>query len=141
WSKRTPDGFQRAAECFEQASRQDPGYALAYAGLADYYSLLACYNVTLPSEVWPKAERAAIRALENDDQLAEAHAVLAMAQMAYKLDSSAAERECQRALALNPNYATAHDYYAEYCTAMSDSNFAGLIVQVCSWANCIRLGA
>ncbi|MCI0423336.1 MAG: tetratricopeptide repeat protein, partial [Acidobacteria bacterium] len=83
-----------------------------------YYSLLACYNVTLPSEVWPKAERAAIRALENDDQLAEAHAVLAMIQMGYKWDWSAAERECQRALALNPNYATAHDYYAEYCSAM-----------------------
>ena len=118
WNKRTPEGLQRAVECFEQASRQDPGYALAYAGLADCHNMLACYSVRPPPEVWPKARAAAIRALENDDQLAEAHAALALVQIGCDWDWAGAERECQRALDLNPNYATAHDCYAEYWTAM-----------------------
>jgi DNA-binding winged helix-turn-helix (wHTH) protein/tetratricopeptide (TPR) repeat protein len=116
--KRTPEGFRKAAECFDQASQMDPGYALAFAGSADCHCLLAFYGVDPPLEAWRKAKSAALRALEIDDQLAEAHAILALIMMAYEWNWSGAERECLRALGLNPTCATAHDYYAEYLTTM-----------------------
>jgi DNA-binding winged helix-turn-helix (wHTH) protein/tetratricopeptide (TPR) repeat protein len=116
--KRTPEGFRKAAECFEQAGQTDPGYALAIAGSADCHRLLASYSVVRPLESWPKAKAAALQALEIDNRLAEAHAVLGWVQMAYEWNWSGAEREFLRAIALNPNCPTAHDYYAEYLTAM-----------------------
>jgi DNA-binding winged helix-turn-helix (wHTH) protein/tetratricopeptide (TPR) repeat protein len=117
--RRTPEGFRKAAECFEQASHLDPGYALAFAGSADCHCLLAYYNVVPPQEAWPKVKSAAMRALEIDNRLADAHAVLGLVQMAQGWNWPGAERESLRAIALNPNSASAHNYYAEYLSAMS----------------------
>jgi DNA-binding winged helix-turn-helix (wHTH) protein/Tfp pilus assembly protein PilF len=114
WNKRTRDGIRRGIEHFEQAIEQDPLYALAYAGLADCYSLLSMHGVLQPREAFTRARAAAIRALEIDDQLAEAHASLAYANLYYEWDWAAAEREFKRSIDLNPNYATAHHWYHEY---------------------------
>jgi TolB-like protein/DNA-binding winged helix-turn-helix (wHTH) protein/Tfp pilus assembly protein PilF len=118
WNKRTAEGFQRAVECFQQAVAKEPTYARAYAGLADSYGLMSSYSVALPKEVMPKARVAALRALELDDGLAEAHASLALIAQNYDLDWQTAEKEYRRAIELDPNYATAHHWYAEYLALM-----------------------
>jgi adenylate cyclase len=118
WNKRTNEGFRKAIEYFEQAITRDEDYALAYAGLADCYSLLHEYGHMSTTEAYPKAEAAAKRALEIDDTLAEAHTSLALVRMTYYWDWQGAEREFQRAIELNPEYATAHHWYAGYLAAM-----------------------
>jgi serine/threonine-protein kinase len=118
WNKRTEEGLKKAIEYFEQARERDPGYALAYAGLADCYALLGDYGFLPPRDAYPKAKAAAEKALELDDTLAEAHTSLAFAKVQYDWDWPGAEREFQKALALNPNYATAHQWYSEYLSAM-----------------------
>lgn len=118
WNKRTPEGFTKAIEWFEQAAATDPTYALAYAGLADCYNLLAGYSIVRPRDAWPKASESAIRALEIDDRLAEAHASLALVLMCYDWDWPEAERQCRQAIELSPQYSTAHENYAEYLIAM-----------------------
>jgi Tfp pilus assembly protein PilF len=97
---------------------RDPAYPLAYAGLADTYSLLANYFFLPPQEAFPRAKAAAMKALEIDDTLAEAHTSLAFARHHYDWDWSGAEGEYKRALELNPGYATAHQWYAEYLTTV-----------------------
>jgi eukaryotic-like serine/threonine-protein kinase len=114
WNKRTAEELRRSAEHFQQAIDLDPSYALAYAGLADSYNMLADYSVLPPKEAFPRAEAAASKALEIDDTLAEAHTSLAFVKMAYDGDWAGADREFRRAIELNPNYATAHQWYASY---------------------------
>src|SRR5215471_16606812 len=114
WNKRTRDGIRKGIEHFDHAIEQDPLYALAYAGLADCYSLLSMHGVLQPREAFTRARAAAVRALEIDDQLAEAHASLAYSNLYYEWDWAAAEREFRRSIDLNPNYATAHHWYHEY---------------------------
>jgi eukaryotic-like serine/threonine-protein kinase len=110
----TAAGLKKAVEYFQQAIDKDPGYALAYAGLADSYSALGGgWNYLSPSESFPKAKAAAMRALELDDTLAEAHAALAYAVFFADWDWPTAEREFKRAIELNPNTALSHDRYAE----------------------------
>jgi TolB-like protein/Tfp pilus assembly protein PilF len=116
WNKRSLEGMQRAIEFFQQAINQDPRYALAYAGLADSYALLADYNVLPAREVMPRAKTAAMKALEIDDTIAEAHASLGWADLTLDWDWAGAEKEFKRSIELNPNYATAHQWYAEYLT-------------------------
>ena len=118
WNKRTPDGFKRGLELFQQAIDTDPGYALAYAGLADSYAMLGDYSVLAPREAFPRAEAAAQTALRLDDNLAEGHTSLAFVKMAYEWDWETADREFRRAIELNPNYATAHQWYASYLAMM-----------------------
>jgi serine/threonine-protein kinase len=118
WNKRTEEGLKKAIEQFEQARAKDPGYALAYAGLADCYALLGDYSYLPPKEAFPRARAAAAEALKLDDTLAEAHTSLAFVKVQYDWDWAGAEDEYRRALALNPNYATAHQWYSEYLTAM-----------------------
>ena len=118
WNKRTPDGFKRGLELFQQAIDTDPGYALAYAGLADSYAMLGDYSVLAPREAFPRAEAAAQTALRLDDNLAEGHTSLAFVKMAYAWDWETADREFRRAIELNPNYATAHQWYASYLVMM-----------------------
>ena len=113
WNKRTADGFERAAECFNQAIAKDPQYALAYAGLADTYALMSAYTFAPPAEFIPKARAAALKALQLDEQLAEAHVSLAVIAQGYDWDWQTAEKEYRRAIELDPNYATAHHWYAE----------------------------
>jgi serine/threonine protein kinase/Tfp pilus assembly protein PilF len=117
WNKRTGADMRKAIDYFYQAIAKDPNYALAYAGLADCYDLLHEYSELSPKESYPKAKAAAIKALELDDTLGEAHTSLAYSLMNYDWDWRSAEREYQRAIQLNPNYATAHQWYAE-CLSM-----------------------
>jgi TolB-like protein/DNA-binding winged helix-turn-helix (wHTH) protein/Tfp pilus assembly protein PilF len=114
WNKRTIQGFPQAIEYFQQAIAKDPNYARAYAGLADSYALTSSYRFAPQSEFMPKARAAALRALQTDDNLAEAHTSLALITENYDWDWQTAEREYRRAIQLDPNYATAHHWYAEY---------------------------
>jgi TolB-like protein/Flp pilus assembly protein TadD len=117
WNKRTLDGLQQSIDFFNQAIEKDPRYALAYAGLADAYALIADFNVLPTREVTPKLQSSAARALELDDTLAEAHTSLAWASF-HVWDWPGAEREFKRAIDLNPRYATAHLWYGEYLSAL-----------------------
>ena len=110
WNKRTADGLKQAVEYCKQAIEKDPGYALAYSGLAETYVLFSPYSVALPKDSFPQAKAAALRALELDDSLAEAHAALGLYLTTFERDRSGAERELRRAIELNPNYATAHHW-------------------------------
>ncbi len=114
WNRRGEEGLKKATEYFEHAIKADPNYALAYAGLADSYALLGFhgYGALPPAEAVPKAKAAAEKALQIDETLAEAHASLAYAKEEYDWDVGGAEREYKRAIELNPNYATAHQWYA-----------------------------
>lgn len=114
WNKRTVQGLQQANEYFQQAIAKDPGYSRAYTGLADSYTLLGGYSTTPPTEFMPKARAAALKALELDPELAEAHTSLALITENFDYDWETAEKEYRRAIELNPNYATAHHWYAEF---------------------------
>ncbi len=117
WNRRTPQSLKRSIGYFEQAVSRDARFALAYSGLADAYALLTEYHTLPARDTYEPARRAAIRALEIDDRLAEAHTSLAYIHQFYEWDWPAAEREFTRALELNPNYATAHQWYAEFLSA------------------------
>jgi len=117
-SRRTTGDLRTAIGFFNEAIRKDANYALAYAGLADAYSLLADYDGALPADAYPKARDAAMKALELDDELAEAHTSLAYVKMLYYHDWPGAQDGYLRAIALNSNYATARHWYSEYLTAM-----------------------
>jgi len=110
WNKRTAADFETAISYFNQAIAKDPGYALAYSGLADAYSLLSLYGGT-PSENIPKSNAAARKALELDATLARPHAVLGHNEMVYDWDFAGGEAEFKKALELDPNDATAHQWY------------------------------
>jgi eukaryotic-like serine/threonine-protein kinase len=114
WNKRTPADFRKAIPFFQQAIDKDPNYAMAYAGLADTYALLSAYTNEPPRELMPKAKEAALKALALDDKLAEAHASFGQIVEYYEYDFATAEREYLRALDLNPNYATGHQWLAEH---------------------------
>ncbi|HEV7240646.1 MAG TPA: protein kinase [Thermoanaerobaculia bacterium] len=118
WNKRNAEGLYKAIEFFNQAIEIDPQYALAYAGLADCYNLLDIWANLPTRETFPRAKAAAQKALSIDDQLAEAHTSLAYAIHTYEWDWAASEREYKRAIELNPNYATARQWYAEFLTAV-----------------------
>jgi TolB-like protein/DNA-binding winged helix-turn-helix (wHTH) protein/Tfp pilus assembly protein PilF len=114
WNKRTADGLKVAQAYFDQAIEEDPKYAEAYSGLADTYALLGDwqYAVMTPKEALPKAKAAAIKALELDDSLGEAHNSLAFCLDGFDWDLDAGGKEFQRAIELSPSYATAHHWYA-----------------------------
>jgi TolB-like protein/Tfp pilus assembly protein PilF len=111
WNKTTEEGMHAGIEYFQQAIEKDPSYALAYAGLADSYNFLALFGFVPPKEGYPKAKEAALKALEIDDTLAEAHTSLAFIKTMYDWDWAGGEREFQRAVQLNPSYAPAHMWY------------------------------
>ena len=113
WNRRTEEGIRQAIVHFQEAIREDPSYALAYSGLADSYSLLGFYYES-PRTALPRARDAAERALELDDSLGEAHASLAWVKLFHDWDFAEAEREFLRAIELNPTYATAYQWYANY---------------------------
>jgi TolB-like protein/Tfp pilus assembly protein PilF len=118
WNKRSSDGIKHAIEHFQQSIERDPDFALGYVGLADSYIALTFYNFAAPHEAMPRAKESAIKALALDDTLAEAHASLAHVLMNYDWNWSAAEKEFKRSIELNPDYATAHEWYAiHYLTA------------------------
>ena len=116
WNKRSEAGLLKAIEYFRQAIHADPQYALAYAGLADSYLMMAAYHYSSlpPEEAVEIAKSSALQALELDDALAEAHTSLAGVLEGTSRDLPATERAYKRALELNPNYATARQWYAEF---------------------------
>ena len=114
WMRGGPDDRRVALGYFQQAIQTDPGYALGYAGLSDAYSGLALLGVAPPAELMPKAEAAALKALELDDTLAEAHLSAGTVRMYYDWDLPAAKQEVRRALELNPSHALGHLWMALY---------------------------
>jgi serine/threonine protein kinase/Tfp pilus assembly protein PilF len=120
WNRRTRDALGRAIVYFQQAIDRDPSYALAYAGLADCYAVLGTFTFGPPGETFPRAKAAAQRAIEIDENLAEAHVILALVGTFFEADRETAEREFRRALALKSNYAVAHQWYGAYLCFMAD---------------------
>lgn len=118
WNRRSPEALEQAITHFQRAIQLDPSYALAYDGLADAYSSQCLISDVPPMEVFPKAKAAVLKALELDDQLAETHTSLAYLKFWYDWDWNGAEAEFKRALGLNPGYATAHQWYAEFLRLM-----------------------
>jgi TolB-like protein/DNA-binding winged helix-turn-helix (wHTH) protein len=117
WNKRTPDGLNKSIEYFQEAIAKDPSFAAAYAGLADSYSILG--SDVLPADVAnSKARAAASKAIELDPAIAEGHAAMALVKFYYDWNWKQSEEEFRRAIELNPNYATAHQWYSYYLTAM-----------------------
>jgi TolB-like protein/Flp pilus assembly protein TadD len=120
WNKRTEEGFSKAITLFKRSIEIDPTYAPPYAGLADCYELLgsAPYSTLSPKEAFPQAEAAARKALELDSTLAEAHVPLGYSELVYEWNLPEAQKEFDKALRLRPGYATAHQFYGYYLTAM-----------------------
>ena len=113
WNKRTKDGLDRAVACFQQSIEKDPTYARSYAGLADTYALIGAYYFRPVADVADKAKAAAKKAVDLDASLAESHTALALIAQNIDWDWATAEKEYKRAIELDPNYATAHHWYAE----------------------------
>jgi eukaryotic-like serine/threonine-protein kinase len=122
WNLRTTQSLMEGIFSFQKAIEYDPTYAPSYAGLADCYALLgsAPYTALRPSEAFPKAKANALKAVELDESLAEAHVSLGYSALVYDWNSAEAEKEFSKAIRLRPDYATAHQYYAYYLTALGD---------------------
>jgi TolB-like protein/DNA-binding winged helix-turn-helix (wHTH) protein/Tfp pilus assembly protein PilF len=132
WNKRNGEGYNQALACFKQAIEADPRYALAYSGLADSYALQAgaFYALQMPRQIMPAAKAAALKALELNVRLAEAHTSLAYIKLSYDWDFPGAEESFKRAIELNPNCAHAHHWYAHYLMVASR--------RAESWSECQR---
>jgi len=126
WNKRTGDDLQKAVEYFNQALSRDPNYAQAYSGLADAYALLGDweYGVLAPKDAFPRAKAAAVRALELDNTLSEAHTSLAFCLDAFDWDLKSADTEFRRGIDLNPGYATAHHWHAWHLSMLGRNDDA-----------------
>ena len=124
WNRRHELGVQKGMECFKEAIKKDSLFPLAYTGLADSYNILGYYGLMPPKETFPKAQVAARKALEIDNAIAEAHASLGYSCIFYGWDWVVAENELKYAIELNPNYATAHHWYACYLLVMGRFNEA-----------------
>src|SRR5438309_8439959 len=118
WNRWTEEGFYKAIEYFQQAVEKDPGYALAYMGLADSYVLLGWNSYLPPKEAFPKGKVAATAAVRLDPDLAEAHTSVAAVLWLYDWKWEEDEREFKRSLELNHTYTTANHWYAEYLMTM-----------------------
>ena len=118
WNKRTPSELLQGIQYFQQAIDTDPNYAPAYAGLADCHNMLVVYGSSQPNEGFPKAKEAAIKALEIDESLAEAHTSLAFIKFRWDRDRVEAERGFRQAIRLQPSYAPAHQWYSSYLVAL-----------------------
>jgi eukaryotic-like serine/threonine-protein kinase len=118
WNKRTEPGLRNAIVHFQQAIEKDPGYALAYTGLADSYAVLAAFGFVAPDDAFPKAKAAVFKALELDSTLAEAHTTLAFILQRYEWKWGEAENEYLKAIQLKPSYATAFHWYGLLLSTM-----------------------
>jgi tetratricopeptide (TPR) repeat protein len=118
WYRRTEEGMRSAATFFQQAVDKEPRYARAHAGLADAYAVLGFYDYLPPREAFAKSEQAATRSIELDPTLGAPHTTLGYINLYYHWNWPRAESEFRRAIALDPNYSTAHQWYANFLTAM-----------------------
>lgn len=112
WNARTEEELKKSVECFKAAIERDPGYAVAYSGMADAYVTLGTYGAMPPADVMPSANRALRKALELDGALAEAYACRGCVRSVFDWSWADAERDFRRAIELNPSYPTAHHWYA-----------------------------
>jgi TolB-like protein/Tfp pilus assembly protein PilF len=131
---RTEESMRKAIARFERALGKDPEYALAYTGIADSFAVLALLEFLPPKEAFPKARTAAEKALEIDTRLSEAHTSLGVVRFQYDWDWQGAENEFKRAIELNPSYAPAHQFYADFLKsqgrfdeALSEMSYAGAL--------------
>jgi len=118
WNKLTEEGLRKSIAFFERATQKDPEFAMAYSGLADAYGLCGFFGAAAPLQVFPLAKPAALRAIQADPQLGEAHASLASILKVFEWDWAGAEREYRLAISLSPNYANAHRWYAGLLSAL-----------------------
>jgi len=118
WNKRTPEDLKKSVEYFQRAIDKDPTYALAYAAMAETYILIPGFGIESQAEYYARARAAATKALEIDDSLAEAHNALAAVLKGQDWKFSEAEAEWRKAIELNPNYASAHQWYGEFLVSM-----------------------
>ena len=128
WNTRTEENLRKSAESFQQAIDNDPGYSLAWAGLADSFLMLGAWSVLEPRDAYPRAQAAAERAITLDPSLAEPHATVGYLNTLYFRDWPRAEREFRRAIELHPDCATAHHWYAFYRQTIGD--IAGSLVEI-----------
>jgi TolB-like protein/Tfp pilus assembly protein PilF len=124
WNKRNEMGMKKSVEFFEQALKLDPGYSMAYVGLADAYNMMAGWSYIDHTEGFQRAKEAALKALEIDDQLGPAYAALAYVQLGYDWDWNACRQNFHRAQQLSPNYAPAFHWYSEFCSAVGRTDEA-----------------
>jgi TolB-like protein len=129
-NKRTEQSLTKGVEFFREATEQDPGYALAYSGLADAYNHLGLWAMLPPNEAFPRAKAAAEKALQLDNTLAEAHAAIAMSKFQYYWDFAGAELEYQQAIKLNPRYLPAHEWQAYHLYLSDPTRFDAAMQEV-----------
>jgi serine/threonine-protein kinase len=110
WNKRNTTDLEKALTYFQQAAKEDPNYALAWSGIADVYVLLPLFGGANPADAYPKAKEAANKAIALDSNLAEPHAALGLIAGIFDFNATLSMHECEKAIALNPNYATAHHW-------------------------------
>lgn len=120
WNKRTGGGLQKAIDCWERALQKDPRYSLAYAGVADGYTLMAYFGFLAPRDAFPRVKAAVVSALAADENLAEPHVSLANLKLHYEWDFAEAENELRRAIAVNPNYYHAYHVLSHYWVAVGE---------------------
>ena len=128
WNQRSKEGLQKALQFFTEAALDNPDFALAYSGIADSLTLLSFYEIVPPSEAMPAARRAALRAIELDQDLAEAHASLADILFHFDRDWQGAECEYRRAIQCNPGYALAYHWYANLLTVKGQHEAAHIAI-------------
>ena len=128
WNTRTEENLRRSAEAFQQAIDNDPGYSLAWAGLADAFLMLGAWSVLEPKDAYPRAKAAADRAIALDSSLAEPYATIGYLKTLYERDWSGADAAFRRAIDLHPDYATAHHWYAFYLQTIGD--IAGSLARI-----------
>ena len=120
WNRRDENDLKRSADFFQQAIDKDPGFAMAWAGLADSFLMLGAWSVWEPKDAYPRAREAATRAIAMDESLAEPHATLGYLKTLYEWDWPGAGQEFRRAIDLQENYGTAHHWYAFYFMTIGD---------------------
>ena len=128
WNQRNEEGLRKAIQCFESAIVADPRFALSYSGLADSLTLLSFYEIVSPSEAMPSARRAALKAIELDPSLAEAHASLADVYLHFDRDWQSADREYRRSIECNPDYALGYHWYSNLLTARGQHEAAHVAI-------------
>jgi tetratricopeptide (TPR) repeat protein len=128
WNQRNEEGLRKAIHCFESAIQEDPQFALPYSGLADSLNLLSFYEIVSPSEAMPSARSAALKAIELDPNLAEAHASLADVLLHFDRDWQAADHEYRRSIECNPDYALGYHWYANLLTARGQHEAAHISI-------------
>jgi len=128
WNQRNEEGLRKAIHCFESAIREDPEFALPYSGLADSLTLLSFYEIVSPPDAMPSARRAALKAIELDPNLAEAHASLADVLLHFDRDWQAADHEYRRSIQCNPDYALGYHWYANLLAARGQHEAAHIAI-------------